>query len=467
MIARLALLALLLLPVAGALAGSPYASALEPSRQALLMGRTLLVAGLASLVAGALGAGGAALLAHRNLPGGALFRLLALAPLLVPPYLWTLAWLGLGLPSGQPLVVGLVLGGCFYPLVLAPTLLALERCPSSLVDQARLARGEAWSSVLLPLAAPFTALGMVLVFLLALGEYGVPSLLQVDTWAVEVFALMNGYHDLPGAARASLPPLLAGLAGAALASRLASSGARPLLVPQGSLPAVLELSPRLRLPAAFLAGGVLALLVGLPLAVLYRQADRFPLALWQAGPDLLATLSACALAALLATLAGAWLAAGRNLALGAPVLALLAFPPALLALGWTAWAGGMPGLLAAGLAARFLPLTFLVLLASYLAVPRSLDEAARLRACSWPLRFMHMHRPAVRLAAALAFALALGDLSLGLLLTPPGVGTLAVLIFQMQHYGQPDLVAALCLVQVGLGLSPLLAAAAWTALEEP
>lgn len=467
MIARLGLLLLLLAPMAGPLLTSPSAASLDPAREAALLGRTLWVSAMAALVALGLGGGGAALLAHRNLPGRGLWLLLAMTPLLVPPYLWALAWTRLGAPTGQPLVASLLLGGCLYPLVLAPALLALERCPSSLVDQALLSRGEAWRSVLLPLAAPFLGLGTLLVFLIALGEYGVPSLLRVDTWAVEIFTLLNGYHDLPAAARASLGPLLAGLAAALLAARMAAAGARPLFTPQGSPPATLDLEPGGRTRGVLAAAGALALLVGLPLGLLYREADRFPLALWQAGPDLLGTLGSCALAAGLATAAGAWLAASRNLWLGGPVLALLAFPPALLALGWAGAAGGEPGLLAFGLAARALPLTFLLLLASYLSVPGSLDEAARMRAASWPTRFVQMHRPALRLAFALAFALALGDLTLGLLLTPPGAGTLAVRIFQLQHYGQPDLVATLCLVQVGVGSSPLLAAAAWNALEEP
>lgn len=447
MIPRLALLGLLLLPAATALWHSPTTGTLA-NRETTLFARSLLTAGGAALLAALLGTAWAALLAHRNLPGRGLVKLLALTPLLVPPYLWTLAWLRLGLPTGHP---ALVLGACLYPLVLAPTLHALERCPASLVDQARLCGNRPWSRVLLPLAAPYAAAGTVLVFLLALGEYGVPSLLQVDTWAVEIFALLNGYHDLPAAARAALPALGVGLAALALTA----PWLRPL--PQDGLAAVLDLPGRARVPAALLATAGLAVLA-LPLHALGREADRFPLALWQAGPDLLTSLGACALAAVGATAVAAWLAAPRRLLLAAPVLSLLAFPPALLDLGWATW--GLP--LAAGLAARALPLAFPLLLASYLAVPRSLDEAARLQR---PM--VQMHRPALRLAAALVFALALGDLTGGLLLTPPGSGTLATRLFQLQHSGQPDLVAALCLVQVGVSLSPFLAASALNALEEP
>lgn len=446
MIARLALLGLLLLPVAGALCGEPTAAPLSLERQVTLMARSLGAAAGAALVATLLGVAGAALLACRNLPGRALLTLAAMAPFLVPPYLWALAWLGVTKAPPLPLV----LGGCLYPLVLAPTLHAFTRCPAGLVDHARLAGGRPWRTVLLPLAIPYAAAGAALVFLLALGEYGVPSLLGVDTWAVEVFALLGGYHDLPAAARASLPALGLGLAVVALAPRTA---------PHAASGAALELPARWRHPAAGLLAAALAGLA-LPLAALARQADRLPLALWQAGPDLLASLGAAALAAVLATAGAAWLAAARR---PLPVAALLAFPPALLALGWSTWE--MP--LAVGLAAHALPLAFPLLLVSYLAVPRSLDEAARLQRHGGLLRFVGLHRPALRLSAALVFAFALGDLTVGLLLTPPGGGTLAARLFQLQHSGQPDLVAALCLVQVALGLSPFLAAAALNALEEP
>lgn len=459
----------LLLPALG-LVFQPVGEAgvLEPTRQGVLLARTLALSAGAALVALLLGAGVAVLLSFRDLPGRALWQMGFLAPLLVPPYLWVLAWMRLGLPSHSPLVAALALGACWYPLVTWPGLVAVTACPASLVDAARLARGEArlWTALLLPVAAPFMLCGALAVFCLACVEYGVPSLLQVDTFALEVFTLVNGYHDLPAAARASLAPLACVLVPAALLARYLAARLGPLWQAQGGGSAVLHLPRGGRPLALLLAGGGFGGLVALPLGVLARQADRFPLALWEAGPDLLTTVAACAGAALLALGLSTWLAAGRSLAVAGLALGLLAWPPALLALGWDTWFGGHPALLPVGLAVRFLPLALFLQLASYRSVPGSLDEAASLRGGTLWLRFVQMHRPLLRVAAALVFALAAGDLTLGLLLAPPGQATLAVRIFNLNHYGQPDLVAALCLVQVGVCLTPMLGALAWNALQE-
>jgi len=459
----------LLLPALG-LVFQPVgeAGSLDLNRQGVLLARTLALSAGSALVALLLGAGVTVLLSFRDLPGRALWQMGFLAPLLVPPYLWALAWMRLGLPTHSPVVTALVLGACWYPLVTWPGLVAVAACPAALADAARLSRGETrlWTSLLLPMAAPFMLCGALGVFCLACVEYGVPSLLQVETFALEVFTLVNGYHDLPAAARASLAPLVGVLVVAGGLARFLATRLGSLWQPHGGGPVVLHLPRRSRPLALLLAAGGVGGLVALPLGVLVRDADRFPRALWEAGPDLVTTVWACALAALLALVLGSWLAAGRSLAVAGLALGLVAWPPSLLALGWGAWFGGNPALLPAGLAVRFLPLALLLLLASYRSLPRSLDEAALLRGGSFWLRFVQLHRPLLRVSAALVFALAAGDLTLGLLLAPPGQATLAVRIFNLNHYGQPDLVAALCLVQAGVCLTPMLGALAWNSVQE-
>jgi ABC-type Fe3+ transport system permease subunit len=99
-------------------------------------------------------------------------------------------------------------------------------------------------------------------------------------------------------------------------------------------------------------------------------------------------------------------------------------------------------------------------------VPVSMDDAARMRPGSLRHRFVQMHWPVWWVGGSLVFALACGELTLGLLLAPPGHATLAVRVFNLNHYGQPDLVAALCLVQVAISLSPMLATSALIAMRE-
>jgi len=441
---------------------------LDLGRQGGLLARTLGVSLGAALVALGLGGVLAVLLSFRDLPARAVWAGIFLVPVLVPPYLWTLAWMRLGLPSQSSALAALVLGTCWFPLVTWPALLAVSRCPASQADAVRLARGEAalWPALLGRVALPFMLCGALAVFCLATVEYGVPSLLQVDTFAMEVFTLLNGYHDFTAAGRATLAPLVLVLGVAFLAARWLMPRLGPLLHPQGGASLRLHLPRGSHLSAFLLAMGLALGLVGLPLGVLFRDADRFPLALWEAGPDILTSLVACSLAAALALVLGAWLAAGRSLALAGMALVLLAWPPALLGLGWSVWFGGSLLLLPVGLAVRFLPLTLLLLLVAYRTVPASMDDVARMRRGTLGHRFVQMHWPVWWVGGSLVFALACGELTLGLLLAPPGHATLAVRLFNLNHYGQPDLVAALCLVQVAISLSPMLATSAMIALRE-
>lgn len=466
--------ALLLLPLAAAWL-SPAGSAPPFSNGAVLLGRSLLLALLAAAISLGLGTLLAALLACRNLPLRPLWRPLLLVPLLVPPYLNAIAWvelcrrLGLGadFPNRLPMAA-LVLGLGYVPLVLYPGLIALERLGASLHDAGRLARGEAatWRRVALPLAAPFLLTGAALAFLLALGEFGVPSLLGQNTVAVEVFALIDGYHDLAAAARAALPLWLVAVAVVLLLARRAPA----ILAPQPGPPARLRLPDRLRLPAGLLVTALATLLTGLPLTVLLAMAGRpqaFLLAWWEAGADILSSLAVCFPAALLAMLLG--LLVGRS---GPLPLVLLVSPPALLGLGWlrldllpeAVYAAG--GLLALGLAWRFLALPGGLLQAAFQSQPSSLAESARLvRARPWRALYLDPHRRTWRLAFSLVFAFMMGELTLSLLLTPAGMGTLSQRIFNLYHYGRPELVGALALTLIALVLTPLVVDQALAALE--
>lgn len=458
---------LLLLPLAAAWL-SPTGSAPVFANSYVLLARSLLLALLAAGVALFLGTLLACLLACRNLPFRPLWRPILLVPLLVPPYLNAIAWvelcrrLGLGAEfPNTPLMAGLILGLGYTPLVLFAGLTALERLGAGIFDAGRLARGEAatWRRVVLPLTAPFLMAGAGLAFLLSLVEFGVPSLLNQNTVALEVFALIDGYHDLAAAARASLPLwLVATLLVLVLAPRVPA-----ILSPQLGPTARLLLPRGWRVPGALLVTLLSGLLAGLPLTVLAVMAGRpqaFLLAWWEAGPDILSSLAVCLPAALAALALGAWLS-------GPAPLILLASPPALLALGWLRL-DVLPGgvLLVLGLGSRFLAVPGCLLQAAFRSQPPTLAENARLaRARPWRALYLSPHRRAWRLGFTLAFAFMMGELTLSLLLAPPGMGTLSQRIFNLYHYGRPELVGALALTLVALVVTPLVVDQALAALE--
>ncbi|MCA9794910.1 MAG: iron ABC transporter permease [Candidatus Eremiobacteraeota bacterium] len=460
------MLVLLAPPLVAALTPSGLAGAPAPGwRELVLLARSLALAGLTTALSLGVGVACAWALAHHNLPGRAFFKTVLLVPFLLPPYLSAIAWTGLVDLSGSLPAAALVLAASHFPLVMFPILAGLERLGGGLEEAGWIALGpgRTWRRVVWPLVLPFALGGAALVWMLTLVEYGVPSLLGVDTFALEVFALIQGYHDYGAAGRACLPLLAIGLLPGLLVLAWGYPRMRRLTVPQTSRPARRLLWPRW--PALALVSLVTLASLAVPLYSLVAQAHRpgvFNLALWEAGSDLLSSLWIAGLATALALALGALVGLGGGTGWAGTALLSLTVPPSLAALGLVAihsqlGLGSSNLWLVWGLATRLLALPACLLALSAEATPPSQLAAARL--VLPPLRlgglWLGLHQKAWQTALWLTFALAMGDLSLSLLLAEPGTSTLSLRIFNLYHYGRPDLVGALCLVLVGVVVTPL------------
>jgi iron(III) transport system permease protein len=113
-------------------------------------------------------------------------------------------------------------------------------------------------------------------------------------------------------------------------------------------------------------------------------------------------------------------------------------------------------------AIRSLPVTIAVVWWGIRTVPSELNDLAKLDGLGTLQRIWHVLWPTRReliLAAwCAAFAIAIGDLGATVLVTPPGVSTLAIRVFGLLHAGVNDQVAAICLVNILLCVGLALAA---------
>jgi len=143
-------------------------------------------------------------------------------PLVVPPYVLALAWILVSGPSG---LLGanlfsawtysftgavIVLGVGFYPLSMLATEAAARRVDARLEEAALLVanpRRVLWQ-ITLRLIAPTIAATALIIFVLALSEFGVPALLRVRVFTTEVFTAFAALYDF-GAGVALATPLLA------------------------------------------------------------------------------------------------------------------------------------------------------------------------------------------------------------------------------------------------------------------
>ncbi len=460
-----------------------------PSPRTLsLLGNSLLLAASAALLATVLGLALAVWMHEGDTPRHRLVRRVYMVPLLIPPYLHALAWMSLaGRRQALEQTLGILLGPDrisvsaygFLPavvvlgLALAPivTLFAaagLEAVQPELMQQA-LVQAPAWRAarrVALPLIAPWVVAAAGLVFVLAALEYGVPSVLQFNVYAMEIYAAFSQDSDPVHALASSAPVVAAAVAVLAASQALLSSN--PLRgTPSGRPPLWLEAWPWpprwLARTAAVLAGVAVA---GAP-AVLLVRAGTSPAAwagvgaaLGEVGRTIATAALAATGSALIALPAAALLA--RTRAAGGLLWALAALPLAipspltgiaLIHLGnqpWLDWGQSSILPLVWAHVARLLPFALFAASTQVRRIDPVLMDALSLHRTGpwrglWIVR-LPLLAPALATSWLVVFVLSLGELGATLLVAPPGQGTLPLRIYNLMHYGASETVAALSLV---------------------
>lgn len=478
----------------GSLTFDNYRLLLVESRQReLLLTSTLLGAG-AAVLATIIGAPLGLLLARANLPSKRLLRLAFVVPLVIPPYILALAWIYVGGSAGvaaqlfgRDLLSGgtysltgaiVVLGIGFYPLSMLATEAAARRVDGRLEEAALLVthpRRVLWR-ITLPLIAPSIAAAALIIFVLALSEFGVPSLLRVRVYTTEVFTAFAALYDF-GAATALATPMLALALLAGIAVKLVI-GERLLTTRRGvhaGLPLTLGPWRGLTLSGLTL---MLIVLVALPLVVLAIEAGRIErviAAVKTSGQAItnslvLAMIGATSIVAI-AVLLGYGRGRARTRFGGFADLALIvifAVPSTVVGIGLIGlW--NRPGLLGEIYAspviivlayiARFVPVAALILAASVRQVPASFEEAAEIAGASWLRTFARIVLPQIRTGVAAAgvvvFIFAFSELGATVLVSPPGESTLPVRVYTLIANTPSSEVAALALMQSGIVLIPL------------
>jgi iron(III) transport system permease protein len=155
---------------------------------------------------------------------------------------------------------------------------------------------------------------------------------------------------------------------------------------------------------------------------------------------------------------------------------LLALPGSVIGVGlvsvWNTTATNFiyasPLILILGYLTQFAILPIRVVSASLAAVPRSLEEAAWLSGDGWFTTLSRIVAPLASrglLAAWLiSYVFSLRDVSMSIVVYPPGYDTLPVRILTLMANGAPSLIAALCIVLIAITIVPLGAAGLWLKL---
>ena len=501
-----------------------------PRLLSLLRNTTLLVLGTLALTM-PIGVAIALLLYRSDLPGRRILRGILILLLFVPLPLQASAWqaaLGNGgwlplptwrtippddpdyVPGGigwKPWAQGLPAAIWVHAVAALPWVVWLVGLGLSGVERAleedALVHGGIWAAlrrVTLPRAAPAIGAAAAWIAIQTMTEITVTDMVQVRTFAEEVYTQfarpdaggLDARAVLARAVVVAIPPALL----TALLLGLACTHWERRLPPLADIPRPRVLIPlrHWRWPVFALLLGLVAILAGIPVGSLVWKAGQVPpgktwssTVFWfQISNALRGQASLIGTSLLWAGVAGfgtallaivtCWLARERwHWRLGLLGLLVLAWtlPGPIVGIGLKETinalmevedaAGGGFGMVRRALydgpsplpviwadAVRFLPCAIAILWPAVRLIPRELFDAARTDGATPAAEFRHAVFPLASRAALLAAfavtALSLGELSAGKLVETPGGQTLAHEIFMQMHYGVANHLAALCLL---------------------
>ncbi len=486
--------------VEGRMDFSAYSNVLQSSRQWTLLFRSVGLASGVAVLATILGASAAYALIR--LPRAAhLSAAFALTlPVIVPQHIMAIAWVDvlgrsgylsrfvqIAMPGAPPVPSPFTFWGTLfilamtlYPIPMLATFVALRRFDARFIEAARVAgqsRG-AFRAIVLPLILPSVLTGSLVVFALSVSTFAVPSLLQVNTYPVEIHASSMSF-DYGAAAAQSLPMI----AVCAVTFAVWSLYVRPrhAWLSGAARGATTELpagKPNLRMRTVLSSSFVLLVAFGaiaLPLAALFLRSLplRTYAAVWGTAREEIVTglvVAACA-ATVISAIAFSMSAIVQGTGARAFVryASLFAFvaPGPLLALGMIAqWnRPGIAGMvydsasiLILASATRFFAFGNIAFEAQRARMNPRLLEAARVAGVPWWRSIsaisLPLALPYLIAVWLVAFVLALGEVDAAVLLSPPGVSTFALRLFSLMHYGPDSFVAALSLI-TAMGIAVL------------
>ena len=411
-----------------------------------------------------LGVGAAWLIERTDVPGRPLWRALMVAPLAVPAFVNSYAWVGLvpGLHGFAAAVLVTTLS--YFPFVYLPATAALRRLDPALEESAR-SLGSSPPAVLLRVVLPQLRLavlgGSLLIGVHLLAEYGAFAMLRFTTFTTAIVEQFQSTFD--GAAGAMLAGVLVLLCLLMLLAEIAARGSRRFArigsgAPRPATP--LDLG-RGRGPALAALAAVAVPALGVPVGTLVRWLWVGGAAVWPAreiGAALSQTVVLAAAGALIAAALAypvAWVTVRSHAAAGRLIegatLVTSALPGIVTALALVSVAIRVApplyqtvALLLGGYVLMFLPRVTISLRAGLAQLPRGLEDASRSLGVTPAATFarvtLRLTAPAAAAGAAMVFVAVATELTATLLLAPTGTRTLAMRFWSLA--GELDYAAA-------------------------
>ncbi|MDP9153331.1 MAG: iron ABC transporter permease [Pseudomonadota bacterium] len=167
-----------------------------------LLINTLSITISATLVSAVVGTATAWFIERTRVPGRRFWAVLTVAPLAMPAFITSYAWVSLSLDLQDFAGALLVISTAYFPLVYLPVAAALRGMDPALEESARslgCGRIGVFVRVVLPQLRPALLGGMLLVALGVLSEFGAFTLLRFRTFTTQIYAEYRTSFDSSGA----------------------------------------------------------------------------------------------------------------------------------------------------------------------------------------------------------------------------------------------------------------------------
>lgn len=368
----------------------------------------------------------------------------------------------------------LVLVMSYLPFGLCFVLVALFSINQELMDTARINTGNYGliSKIIFPQCSQLLVTGFIVIFVLSLVDYTIPSLFGVRVYPLHIYARFSVDSSQGLAFIDSIPLLVI----ASMGLILIFMGIRSSEIDISSWGQVRRSDGR-ELPDSLWSKSIMILCLVILVFQLFVPVINLIMEVDTIGPVLLSLgeISRTLLTSILAAIMGVVLGFGLSGLLNRyhtlawlvwPVLMFVFIMPsplvgiALLSF----WEGSFIGLensivmIAMAGVVRFLPIITLLLYLQEKALNRDIMDAGKLFAESYRSYLLKIKLPMMTGGlvggAGIMFALTAGELGATLMIAPPGKGTLTMKIYNYLHYGASGTVAALCLSLLGIIMIP-------------
>ena len=476
------------------------------NRQWSLLKNTLSISLGTSIGSIFLGAPLAFFLSRVSFPGRSLFLLIFPISLLIPPYVHTICWshvlesygwISKLLPTPGPspgdkngLLLSIwIMVLAYYPIVTLLSYIGFSQMDANLEDAGRIQAGATRVSrcITWKLARPAILSGGLFVFIFALSNFGVPSMLGVQVYSLEVFYQFSTLHRMDQAAVFALPLLFLSLSALFGINRFekdprftietSTRKCRPFVLDKGK----------------WLVSGLIlflhALSVFLPIKVLLEMAgpwENYLAAISNARHDILVSFwTSAAAASFTLTIGGilAFMVWSIRTKVGSWLekicILSFAFPAVGVGIGiiglWNReglfqWVYSSILILIIAYFCRYVSFAFKPVRIAMSYIDFSVNESAQVIGIPWWQRLSRLLAPisikGLMVSWFFVYLFSITDLGMAILVHPPGKGTMPIRIFNLLHFGRQEWVGALCLVLIALVILPYSILILWDRKEK-